>query len=53
MDYTHPKKDALKLDSKTERSICEIKETLTKLVSQLDKLSNKVDSLASKDLNQA
>ena len=48
MDYSYPEKESVKLDCKTERAICEIKDALKQLTNGLDTLNRKVDMLADK-----
>jgi hypothetical protein len=48
MDYTYPEKETVKLDCKTERTICESNRNLIKIIKQLDELNHKVDALANK-----
>ena len=48
MDYTYPEKETVKLDCKTERAICEIKDALKDMASGLDSLHRKVEQLVNK-----
>jgi len=53
MDYTYPEKDTVKLDCKTERAICEIKDTLMNMARGLDSLHRKVEQLANGEQAEA
>ncbi len=45
MDYTYPEEERLKLDCKTEKAICEIKDNLSKVMRTLDDLHRKVEAI--------
>jgi hypothetical protein len=47
MDYSYPKKETVRLDCDTERAICDIKDTLKRVVSSLETLNSKVEKIAS------
>jgi len=49
MDYNYSEKNTVKLDCKTERAICEIKDALKDMASGLDSLHRKVERLANKE----
>jgi len=49
MDYTYSEGNTVKLDCKTEKAICEIKDVLKNMASGLDSLHRKVEELANKE----
>ena len=45
MDYTYPDEERLKLDCKTEKAICEIKDNLSEVMRTLNDLHQKVEAI--------
>jgi hypothetical protein len=45
MDYTYPEKEAVRLDSHTEKTLREIKNDLGKVLLKLENLNQKVEAL--------
>lgn len=45
MDYTYPDEERRKLDCNTEKTICEIKDNLIKVMRTLDDLHQKVAAM--------
>jgi len=46
MEYTYRDRDEVKLDCKTARIICDIKDAVALLQEKIDQLNEKVDSIA-------